>query len=68
VLLGRPGNNPYCHHRALELTREGKRERVVRAAPAPGEPFDYGRFEIVEEPWPEDELARAQELAACPDF
>ncbi|MCS6901137.1 MAG: radical SAM protein [Myxococcales bacterium] len=68
VLLGRPGNNPYCHHRALELLREGKRERVVRLAPAPGEPFDYGRFQIVEEPWPQDELAWAQELATCPEF
>jgi hypothetical protein len=35
-LLGRPGNNPMCHHRALELDREGLRERIepVRAAPA----------------------------------
>ncbi len=25
---GEPGNNPYCHHRALELARDGHRERV----------------------------------------
>ena len=48
-LFGRPGNNPYCHHRALEMAREGKRESVVRVAEAPGQPFDYGLFEIVVE-------------------
>jgi radical SAM protein with 4Fe4S-binding SPASM domain len=47
VTFGRPGNNPYCHHRALEMDRARKRERVVRVEPAPGEPFDHGRFEIV---------------------
>lgn len=52
VLLGRTGNNPYCHHRALELQRQGKRERIVRTRAAEGMPFDYGCFEIVEEPCP----------------
>jgi radical SAM protein with 4Fe4S-binding SPASM domain len=47
ALFGLPGNNPYCHHRALELARVGKRERVVRAEPAPGHPFDHGRWELV---------------------
>jgi len=42
-LLGRPGNNPMCHHRALEFQRAGKRERLVRAESAPGRPFDQGR-------------------------
>jgi radical SAM protein with 4Fe4S-binding SPASM domain len=51
VLFGKAGNNPYCHHRALEMQRAGKRERIVRIAPAPGEPFDHGLFEIVEEAW-----------------
>ena len=64
VLLGRPGNNPYCHHRALELLRKGRRERVVRVSAAPGEPFDHGLFELIEEDWPAEELARAQHLAA----
>lgn len=50
TLLGKPGNNPYCHHRALEMQRQGKRERIVPVSPAPGEPFDFGLFEIVEEP------------------
>jgi radical SAM protein with 4Fe4S-binding SPASM domain len=49
VTLDRPGNNPYCHHRALEMARQGKRERLVRAVEAPGAPFDNGRFDIVVE-------------------
>lgn len=50
TLLGKPGNNPYCHHRALEMQRMGKRERIERVESAPGEPFDFGLFRIVEEP------------------
>jgi radical SAM protein with 4Fe4S-binding SPASM domain len=57
VLFGRPGNNPFCHHRALELLREGRRERLVRTKAPEGVPFDYGRFEIIEEPWPNGSLA-----------
>lgn len=49
VLFGRAGNNPYCHHRALEMQRQGKRERVRQVALAPGFPFDHSRFEIVVE-------------------
>jgi radical SAM protein with 4Fe4S-binding SPASM domain len=48
-LLGKPGNNPLCHHRALEMRRLGKRERLVQVDRAPGEPFDSGRFEIIVE-------------------
>ncbi|MEM9194185.1 MAG: radical SAM protein [Myxococcota bacterium] len=54
VFFGRPGNNPYCHHRALEMDRVGMRERVVRVDDAPGLPFDEGRFELVVEPRPEE--------------
>ena len=50
AVLGRPGNNPYCHFRARELARAGKRERLVQRAHAPGRPFDHGLFDIVEEP------------------
>jgi radical SAM protein with 4Fe4S-binding SPASM domain len=50
VFFGRAGNNPYCHHRALEMQRAGKREVVERVQIAPGAPFDHGRFEIREEP------------------
>lgn len=60
VLFGKPGNNPLCHHRALEMDRVGKRERIVRVQAAPGEPFDHGLFEIVVE----DKPAAAQSGAA----
>ena len=49
VFFGKAGNNPFCHHRALEMRRAGKRERLVQRDAAPGEPFDHGRFEIVVE-------------------
>jgi radical SAM protein with 4Fe4S-binding SPASM domain len=49
VFFGRRGNNPYCHHRAIEHAKRGTRERLVRVAPALGHPFDHGRFEIVME-------------------
>jgi radical SAM protein with 4Fe4S-binding SPASM domain len=52
TLLGRRGNMPYCHHRALELEQQGKRERLVKVEDAPGTPFDFGRFEIVLEDLP----------------
>jgi radical SAM protein with 4Fe4S-binding SPASM domain len=51
-LFGKPGNNPLCHHRALEMRRQGKRERLVQVEPALGIPFDNGRFEIVVEDLP----------------
>jgi radical SAM protein with 4Fe4S-binding SPASM domain len=50
VLFGRPGNNPYCHYRALQLQQQGLRERLVPVAAAPGIPFDHGRFALVVEP------------------
>lgn len=48
-LFGKAGNNPLCHHRALEMQRQGLRERLVQVAPPPGAPFDQGRFELVVE-------------------
>jgi radical SAM protein with 4Fe4S-binding SPASM domain len=63
-LFGRRGNNPFCHHRALDLLRRGRRERIVRVAASEGVPFDHGRFEIIEEDWPAEELARARAVAA----
>jgi radical SAM protein with 4Fe4S-binding SPASM domain len=50
VFFGRAGNNPYCHHRALDFARRGLRERLVPVEAAPGLPFDHGRFDIVVEP------------------
>ena len=52
TLLGRPGNMPYCHHRAQEFERAGRRERLVREVAAPGDPFDFGRFTLIEEDSP----------------
>ena len=51
-LFGKAGNNPLCHHRALEMQRQGLRERLVPVSPAPGVPFDHGIFEIVVEEVP----------------
>lgn len=48
------GNNPYCHHRALEHQRQGKRERLVQRVAAPGEPFDVGDFELIVEDDPSE--------------
>lgn len=50
VFYGKRGNNPYCHHRALEFERQGLRERVIRTETAPGGPFDHGIFESIIEP------------------
>lgn len=50
AVLGRPGNNPYCHYRARTLAARGVRERLVPIAAAPGKPFDSGLFELQQEP------------------
>ncbi|MDQ3802610.1 MAG: GDL motif peptide-associated radical SAM/SPASM maturase [Acidobacteriota bacterium] len=72
-LLGRPGNNPYCHHRALELSRRGLRERVVQIERAPGNPFDHGRFALILEtldgrplPPPQEHSSGQGEAATAP--
>lgn len=57
TLLGRVGNNPYCHHRALELLAAGQRERLRRVGEAPGENRDTARFELVLESAPADWVA-----------
>src|SRR5690606_2005201 len=49
--IGRRGNNPFCYYRASQLKRKGLRERVVLRQAAPGDPYDFGLYEIVEEPW-----------------
>ena len=51
VTMGRRGNNPFCYHRVAELRKIGRRERLVLREKAPGEPYDFGRFDLVEEPW-----------------
>lgn len=62
-LLGRPGNNPYCHHRSLELLKEGKRERILRVKAAQGMPFDHGEYQVLLEDWTPEERARAEKVA-----
>ncbi|MFN7147691.1 MAG: SPASM domain-containing protein, partial [Myxococcota bacterium] len=51
--LGRRGNNPFCYHRAATLKRQGRRERLVPVTPPEGVPYDFGRFELIEEGWEE---------------
>ena len=46
ALFGKPGNNPYCHFRAQQFAKEGKRERLVPTVAAKGLPFDHGLFQI----------------------
>jgi Y-X(10)_GDL-associated radical SAM protein len=48
-LVGVPGNNPYCHYRALELDKQGLRERVVKIRDAEKKPFAIGRFALITE-------------------
>jgi radical SAM protein with 4Fe4S-binding SPASM domain len=52
TLLGRRGNMPYCYHRAEQLAERGLRERIERVEAAPGQPFDFGRYQLIEEPVP----------------
>ncbi|CAN5419412.1 GDL motif peptide-associated radical SAM/SPASM maturase [soil metagenome] len=49
VFFGKPGNNPYCHHRALEHDARGLRECLVQRKAAPGTPFDHGEFDVIVE-------------------
>ncbi len=49
--LGRRGNNPFCYHRASKLRAQGVREVLELAERAPGDPYDFGRFALREEPW-----------------
>lgn len=66
VLFGRPGNNPYCHHRALELQKKGLRERLVPLSFAPGRPFDHGVFDLVLEPFDSAEPPLSPNPAGSP--
>lgn len=49
--LGRRGNNPLCYYRAKKLKDQNKRERFVQVEKAEGLPYDFGKFEIIEEDW-----------------
>ena len=50
--LGRRGNNPFCYHRAATLRSQGERERLVHVVGGIGKRYDFGRFDVVREPWP----------------
>jgi hypothetical protein len=61
AVLGAAGEQPLLPlPRARAWQKEGLRERLVPAAPAPGRPFDNGLFEIAVEPFdapdPQDNL------------
>ncbi len=65
---GKRGNMPFCYRRATQLARRGVRERLVPVAAAAGEPYDFGRFEVVEEPLPgaRRERADARDVISLP--
>ncbi|WP_409299878.1 GDL motif peptide-associated radical SAM/SPASM maturase [Pseudomonas sp. KCJK8993] len=48
-LLGKPGNNPYCHYRTLDLAKKGLRERIVKLEDAGPASFSVGRFDLITE-------------------
>jgi radical SAM protein with 4Fe4S-binding SPASM domain len=62
--LGRRGNNPFCYHRVKQLERRGVRERLVLREVAPDQPYDFGRYEIVEEPLDSPQLPPPQPVRA----
>ena len=62
-LFGKPGNNPYCHYRALELEKRGIHEKIRKVAEAPDQPFAIGRFELYEEAIPGRALLPAPQSA-----
>ena len=57
TILGKWGNNPYCHHRALEMLARGKREVLKQVSPAAGLIRDRASFVIEEEEAPKDWIA-----------
>ncbi len=63
ALFGKPGNNPFCHFRAEELHQRGRRERIELVEAAPGRPFDYGRFMLIEEDVPASKAGEALKIA-----
>lgn len=68
AVLGRPGNNPFCIHRAETLAAEGKREVLKHKARAPGQPFDTGLFELLVEPLPDQAPSLLEHLSGAKEF
>lgn len=59
--LGKRGNMPFCYHRAKTLEKQGIRERLEKREDAPDLPYDFGRYEVVEEPIPVPAAAASAE-------
>ncbi len=53
-LTGQRGDNPYCHHRALEFARRGLRERLVLRGVETRGRRGHNLFDIQVEPMPAD--------------
>jgi radical SAM protein with 4Fe4S-binding SPASM domain len=51
--LGKRGNNPFCYYRADTLRKKGIQERLIAVEKPAGVPYDFGRFEVIEEPLPD---------------
>lgn len=49
AIMGVPGNNPMCDHRARTLRAAGVRERFEQVGAASGEPFDLAQWRLVAE-------------------
>ncbi len=62
-LLGRPGNNPFCHHRSLEMQAAGLRERIELVSAAPDIPFANGLWQVVRESVDPEVRARSGPVA-----
>ena len=43
--------SPRVRRHSSQPSRSGKRERLVQVVKPEGLPYDFGRFEIVEEDW-----------------
>jgi Y-X(10)_GDL-associated radical SAM protein len=65
-LLGRPGNNPYCHYRVLQLQKQGVRERIVKRREASPASFGVGEFELVAESIPSSVDSPAEVVRRTP--
>jgi Y-X(10)_GDL-associated radical SAM protein len=65
-LLGRPGNNPYCHYRVLELRKRGLRESIVKRREAAASSFSVGEFELIEERIPDNATDPAEAVRHTP--
>lgn len=53
-LLGKSGNNPYCHHRVIELKKYGIRERIKKLKDADARSFGIGEYKVYKEQIGED--------------